>query len=43
MKAMAVRAHEKNIELLLEIKPTVPDFVIGDAPRLRQIVMNLLA
>jgi signal transduction histidine kinase/DNA-binding response OmpR family regulator len=42
MKGMAVRAHEKNLELLLEIKPTVPDFVVGDAARLRQIVMNLL-
>jgi two-component system sensor histidine kinase/response regulator len=42
MKNMAVRAHEKSIELMLEIKPTVPDFVMGDAARLRQIVMNLV-
>jgi signal transduction histidine kinase/DNA-binding response OmpR family regulator len=43
VKAMAVRAHEKNVELLLEIKPAVPEFVVGDAARLRQIVMNLLS
>ena len=42
MKAMAVRAHEKNIELMLEIKPAVPDLVMGDAVRLRQIVTNLV-
>ncbi len=42
MKAMAVRAHQKNLELAFEMKPTVPDWVIGDATRLRQIVVNLL-
>jgi signal transduction histidine kinase/DNA-binding response OmpR family regulator len=42
MKGIAVRAHEKNIELLLEIKPPVPDFVVGDAARLRQILTNLV-
>ena len=42
MKAMSVRAHEKSLDLVLEIKPTVPDMVIGDATRLRQIVVNLV-
>jgi signal transduction histidine kinase/DNA-binding response OmpR family regulator len=42
MKFMAGRAHEKDLELVLDIKPTVPDLVIADAPRLRQIVVNLI-
>jgi signal transduction histidine kinase len=42
VKAMAVRAHQKTIELVFEMKPTVPDWVVGDAPRLRQVVVNLL-
>jgi signal transduction histidine kinase len=42
VKAMAVRAQQKTIELAFETQPTVPDWVIGDAPRLRQIVVNLL-
>jgi two-component system, sensor histidine kinase and response regulator len=42
MKIMAVRAHQKELDLALDIKPTVPDIVVGDAPRLRQIVVNLV-
>jgi signal transduction histidine kinase/CheY-like chemotaxis protein len=41
MQTMAPRAHEKNLELALEIQPTVPEIVVGDALRLRQIVVNL--
>ncbi len=40
--ALAVRAHEKGLELLCEWKPGVPDFVVGDPTRIRQIVVNLL-
>jgi two-component system, sensor histidine kinase and response regulator len=42
MKVMAVRAHEKDLDLTLDIKPTVPDLVVADAPRLRQIIVNLV-
>jgi signal transduction histidine kinase/DNA invertase Pin-like site-specific DNA recombinase len=42
MKAMAVRAHEKDIELALSIRPTVPNLIMGDASRLRQIRVNLV-
>jgi signal transduction histidine kinase/CheY-like chemotaxis protein len=41
IKTMAVGAHRKNLELALEIQPAVPDIVVGDALRLRQIVVNL--
>ena len=42
LTTLAPRAHNKNIELLLHIRPEVPDFLVGDPHRLRQIVVNLV-
>ncbi|GAC1669933.1 MAG: hypothetical protein NVS9B4_25970 [Candidatus Acidiferrum sp.] len=42
MKTLSVRAHEKNLELLSEVAPEVPDLVRGDASRLRQVIVNLV-
>ncbi|MBC7260323.1 MAG: PAS domain S-box protein [Chloroflexi bacterium] len=42
MKALAVRAHNKGLELAMDIPPHVPDALIGDPGRLRQIVANLV-
>jgi len=42
MKTMALRAEEKNIELLCDISPDVPDAVRGDSTRLRQVIVNLV-
>jgi signal transduction histidine kinase len=39
---VAVPAREKRLELTHHIEPGVPDMVIGDAGRLRQILINLL-
>jgi signal transduction histidine kinase/CheY-like chemotaxis protein len=41
-KALALRAHGKGLELLIEVSPEVPDYVIGDPVRLRQVVTNLI-
>ncbi len=41
-KTLAIRAHEKNIELLLNVAPNVPDRLLGDPGRLRQVLINLL-
>lgn len=41
-EVLAVRAHEKNLELATYIAPDVPTFLIGDPVRLRQIIINLL-
>ncbi len=42
MKALAVRAHNKGLELAMDIPPHVPDALVGDPGRLRQIVANLV-
>lgn len=42
LTTLAPRAHNKNLELLLHIRPEVPDLLIGDPHRLRQIVVNLV-
>lgn len=39
---MAVRAHDKGIEFAVRVAPEVPRSIIGDALRLRQILVNLL-
>ncbi len=36
------QAVEKGIELIVEVAPTLPRRVMGDASRVRQILMNLL-
>jgi signal transduction histidine kinase/DNA-binding response OmpR family regulator len=41
LKPLGVRADEKNLELLADIPADVPDHLIGDSMRLRQILLNL--
>jgi CheY-like chemotaxis protein/nitrogen-specific signal transduction histidine kinase len=41
-RGVALRAHQKNLELALEIDPGVSSQVTGDANRLRQVLVNLL-
>ncbi len=42
MKSLAVRAHQKDLELLLHVAPDVPDRIISDPGRLRQVLVNLV-
>ena len=39
---MAVKAHKKGIELPCQISPKVPEYVVGDQTRLKQILINLI-
>lgn len=39
---MAVRAHEKGLDLTLQIRPGVPRVLRGDLNRTRQILLNLI-
>ena len=41
LKTLAVTAHKKGLELVADISPEVPHDLIGDAARLRQVVLNL--
>jgi len=41
VQTLALRAAEKGLELAFRIAPDVPDRLIGDPGRLRQIVVNL--
>ncbi|MGZ5446377.1 MAG: PAS domain S-box protein, partial [Thermoanaerobaculia bacterium] len=40
---IAEQAHEKGIELTMNLDPELPELVRGDAVRVRQVVTNLLA
>ena len=42
VKALALRAHQKGLELAYDIDPEIPVSVMGDPGRLRQIVVNLV-
>ncbi len=41
VKTLALRAHQKNLELVCDVAPDVPEYMRGDASRLRQVVLNL--
>jgi signal transduction histidine kinase len=42
LKTLALRADEKGLELLCDIASDVPEWVSGDAVRLRQVILNLI-
>ena len=42
MKALGFRAHQKGLELIYEVQSEVPEAVLGDPGRIRQIIVNLV-
>jgi PAS domain S-box-containing protein len=42
VRALAVRAHKKGLELVSDLQADVPDALVGDAGRLRQVLLNLV-
>ena len=42
LKTMALRAHQKGLELVADIAPDIPRRVVGDPGRVRQILLNLV-
>jgi PAS domain S-box-containing protein len=42
IKTLALRAHKKGLELAYEVSPDVPERLVGDPDRLRQILVNLV-
>jgi PAS domain S-box-containing protein len=43
MRSLALRAHQKGLELTYQVAPEVPTAIGGDPARLRQILVNLLS
>jgi len=42
IKALSLRAHQKGLELLFEVQPEIPETLLGDPGRIRQIIVNLV-
>ncbi|KAL6714083.1 histidine kinase osmosensor [Lecanora helva] len=42
LKTLAVKANDKHLNLAYQVDSSVPDFVVGDPYRLRQIILNLV-
>ncbi len=42
VKTLALRAHQKGLELLFDFAPDVPAVVVADPDRLRQVLINLV-
>lgn len=42
LKTLAVKATEKNLDLIYQVDSSVPDHVVGDSFRLRQVILNLV-
>ena len=42
LKSLIFRASQKGLELACSISPQVPEYLIGDPGRLRQVILNLV-
>jgi PAS domain S-box-containing protein len=42
LRGLSIRARKKGLELISHVQPDVPDALIGDAVRLRQVLLNLI-
>jgi two-component system, sensor histidine kinase and response regulator len=42
LKILGLRAHQKSLELAWQVAEEVPEYLVGDLGRLRQILVNLI-
>jgi len=42
MKGLSFRAHQKGLELVYDVRPEVPETLLGDPGRIRQVLINLV-
>lgn len=42
LKTLAVKASQNKLDLLYMMDPEIPDFLVGDPYRLRQVITNLV-
>ena len=43
LNTISVKASQKDLPLIVDLEPGLPDQVVGDALRLRQVISNLLS
>jgi signal transduction histidine kinase/CheY-like chemotaxis protein/HPt (histidine-containing phosphotransfer) domain-containing protein len=43
MRTVSLRAHQKGLELICDVQPGVPEAVVGDPVRVKQVLVNLLS
>ena len=41
-RTMALRAHQKGLELAYQIDSSIPQYLMGDADRIKQVLINLV-
>ena len=42
VRVLVISAHRKGLELVVDIRPEVPERLVGDPTRLRQVIINLV-
>ena len=42
LRSLALKAKEKNLELVLDLDPKIPERLLGDPGRIRQVLLNLI-
>jgi PAS domain S-box-containing protein len=42
LRSLSLRAQEKDLELALDIDPKIPERILGDPGRIRQVLLNLI-
>jgi len=42
LKTLAVKANERFLDLVYNVDNSIPDYVVGDSFRLRQVILNLV-
>ncbi|MCP5107381.1 MAG: response regulator, partial [bacterium] len=42
LRMLAIKAHEKKLELMCRLDPGIPDNLVGDPVRIRQVLINLI-
>jgi signal transduction histidine kinase/DNA-binding response OmpR family regulator len=41
-RGLAVRAHQKGLKLICNVHPHIPEMLVGDPARLKQVIVNLV-